>query len=165
MINDRKAPRLKKGKFSKMLINKELFSKFKKKFPEYNKMNWDEFFSLWKDISETIRNEAVTNPLGVKLGSLTGEIKVQYLGYKPKTEKPLILTPDNEIVHNSNLLTKGKIPVIKWERKWAVKFNKSLELYGFTETRELTELKYKYVKENPDKIRVSKALKSSGYGK
>ena len=38
--NDRKAPRMRKAEFSKMVVTNELFKKFKKEFPEYKNLTW-----------------------------------------------------------------------------------------------------------------------------
>lgn len=41
--NDRKAPRMRKGEFSKMVVTKELYDKFIEEFPEYKNMDWKNF--------------------------------------------------------------------------------------------------------------------------
>lgn len=145
-----------KAQFSTQLITKDLWKEFIKKFPEYKEMKWDEFYEGWKDIAQTIREEAVYNPLGVKMGSYTGEIKLQYLPYKFKADDPFLSEQMGEKVQNVNLVTGGKVAKIKWERRWAVRFNKMLQFFGFEPTREINHMAAEHTKENPEKIRISR---------
>lgn len=158
--NDKKAPRMRKAKFSKPVISKELWKKFTQSSPEYKKMKWEEFTNLWKDISETIRQETITNPLGVKLGSYTGELKLQYCSTKVRN-----MDLSNELgepVNHINIVSRGKVAFIKWERRWAVKFNKMLQFFAFEPTREMNKMAKIYVDKNPDKLRTARNTKG-GY--
>lgn len=150
--NDRKAPRMKKGKFSKRVVTKELYTSFIKEFPEYKDMTWAEFYQNWMDIAERVRHEAIWNPLGVKLGSYMGELKLQYLPYK-------FQATDRNADDGStfiNISTRGKVAKVKWERRWAVKFNKILQFYAFDETRELNRLAFEYTTLHPEKLRTAR---------
>src|SRR5882672_815091 len=80
--NDRKAPRMRKAKFSKKVITMELYLKFIKEFPEHKEITWREFYDNWLLIAKKTQIEAIHNPLGVKLGSYLGELKLQFLPYK-----------------------------------------------------------------------------------
>lgn len=161
--NDRKAPRMRKGEFSKLVVTPELFEKFKKEFPEYINLTWKEFYRYWLDITEVIRYEAIYNPLGCKLGSYLGELKLQYIPYKFKAVDNAVSNKEGESLNFLNIETKGKVPRIKWERRAAVRFNKILQFYAFDETRELNRLATKYIREdNADKIRVARVT-ISGY--
>lgn len=154
--NDRKAPRMRKAAFSKIVVTKELFEKFKKEFPEH-KIEWKQFYQSWLDISKKVRHEAMHNPLGVKLGSYLGELKLQYIPYK-------FLAIDNGTSQKEgitlpylNIQNKGKVPRIKWERRWAVKFNKILQFYAFDATRDLNRIARDYMNDdNADKVRVAR---------
>lgn len=155
--NDRRAPRMRKGQFSKMVITRELFNKFKKEYPEHADMEWEIFFSNWLEIAAKVRHEAIYNPLGVKLGSYLGELKLQYIPYKMKIVDYTNTVLEGEEILHRNIEEKGKVPRIKWERRWAVKFNKILQFYAFDETREMKILAGKYKKEgNADKLRVAR---------
>jgi hypothetical protein len=154
--NDRKAPRMRKAKFSKRVVTKDLWKAFTKQFVEYKKMSWEEFFNHWKEIAKTIREEAITNPLGVKLGSYMGELKLQYTPHKMKVQDHKSSLEMGEQVDYLNLTMKGKVPTIKWERRWAVKYNKILQYYAFDETREMNIKAHEYVPNNYDKIRISR---------
>lgn len=150
--NDRTAPRMRKGEFSKMVVTKELYNRFIKEFPEYEELGWRNFYENWLEIAAQIRQEVVTNPLGVKLGSYTGELKFQYLPYNFETTDPN--SPEKEPYLNLN--TRGKVGKIKWERRWAVKFNKMLQFYAFDETREINHLAKEHATLHPDKLRISR---------
>jgi len=154
--SDPKAPRMKKGDFSITVVTKDLWKQFKIEHPEYSKLTWDEFYQYWKDISYTIRKEVVENPLGVKLGSYTGEIKLQYLPHKFKAEDPRATQDLGERVNHLNITNRGKVAKIKWERRWAVRFNKMLQFFAFKATREIEDLANKYILDNPDKLRVAR---------
>lgn len=151
--NDTSAPRMRKAKFSKQIITRELWQKFKKTYPEYKWMKWLEFKGFWADITQTIREEAITNPLGVKLGSYTGELKLQYLwnGFKGKNHK--LSNEMGEEINHLNLMSKGKVATIKWERRWAVKFNRILQFFAFTATREMNKLADKHTASKPELLR------------
>lgn len=154
--NRNSLPRMGRGDFSKMLITKELFTKFKKSFPEYKDMKWGEFYSKWLDIAETIRKETITNPLGVKLGSYTGELKLQYLPYKLKAIDSHTSAELGKSTQYANIMTRGKVAVIKWERRKAGRFNKMLQFYGFSPIQEMEVMAKDYILANPEKLRVSR---------
>lgn len=147
--NDVTAPRMRKGKFSKSVVTKDLFKKFKKEFPEYSELEWKTFIKIWLDIAKEIRKQSIYNQLGVKLGSYCGELKLQYLPYNFKTTLP-------DGTNHLNLNTRSKVAKIKWERRWAVKFNKSLQYYAFEGTRDLNKLAKNRVTENPEKLRTAR---------
>lgn len=151
--NNRKAPRMRRGKFSKSVVSKQLWRQFIKTNPEYKGMTWDQFFTNWKEIADTIRIETITNDLGVKLGSYTGELKLEYIPYKFRAENYNITEAR---VPYPNILAKGKVAKIKWERRWAVKFNKMLQFFQFQPTREMNILARDYMDGNADKVRMSR---------
>ena len=153
--NDRTAPRMKKGQFSKMVITKELYSKFCKQYPEYT-LTWKEFYQLWKDIATKVRYYTIYNPLGVKLGSYTGELKFQYLPHKFKAKDHPTSEELGEKVDHLNIEQRGKVGKVKWERRWAVKFNKMLQFYAFDETRELNKMAKEHITANPQALRISR---------
>jgi hypothetical protein len=154
--NDRKAPRMKKATYITNIITKELWKKFKEDHPEHSSITWAEFSKSWLDIAQTIRNEMVTNDLGVKLPSYTGELKVQYLPHKFSDVDQGTSSELQEKVNHVNLVTKGKIAKIKWERRWAVKFNKMLQFFAFSPTREIHKLAKKHIDEYPEKLRTAR---------
>lgn len=157
MIPDPKAPRMRKGKFSKLVITKELWKKFTNSSPEYANMTWKEFSGIWGEITEKIRWYAINNPLGVKLGSYMGEIKLQYPTNKVKAKDYGASIKAEEDVYYLAIESKGKVPKIRWERRWAVKFNKILQYYAFKEFRDVNEKARDYVRGgNHNKIRVSR---------
>lgn len=158
--NDRKAPRMKKGNFSYLVINKDSFNKFKEDYPEYSNMSYHSFYEYWLDIAEIMRDKTITNPLGLKLGAYTGELKFQYLPYKLETLDHNATEEYGAQIKNLNMNSRGKTGKIKWERRWAVKFNRMLQFYAFEPTRELVTLAKEYIKANPDKLRVSRVTLS-----
>ncbi len=150
--NDKKAPRMRKREFCKRVVSKDLYKKFIAEFPEYKEMTWVDFYQNWVDIAKHIRHEAIWNPLGVKMGSYIGELKLQYLPYKFQAVDPN--SEDGSTFININ--SKGKVATVKWERRWAVKFNKILQFYGFSETRELNKMAFEYTTKHPDKLRIAR---------
>lgn len=154
--NDRNAPRMKKASFITNIVTKELWEKFRKDFPEYQKMPYKEFFKRWEEIADTIRDEMITNPLGVKLGAYTGELKYQYTPNKIKRANTALSTELGEKVDYVNLNTKGKIGIIKWERRWAVKFNKMLQFFAFEGARKIHDIAKKHTDEHPELLRVAR---------
>lgn len=155
-FNDRKAPRMRKGKFSIQVITRELWTKFRKDFPEYKNKTDNELNSLWLDLADVIKEEIVTNPLGVKLGSYTGELKVQYLPYKLESPNHAVSAELGEEVNHLGLITGGKTPKIKWERRWAVKFNKMLQFFAFDPHRDINRRLNDYLEKHPEQFRVAR---------
>jgi hypothetical protein len=154
--NDRKAPRMKKGQFSKMVVTKDLWKRFREEFPEYEAITWRDFYDTWLEIAERIRHHCIYNPLGVKMGAYTGELKFQYLPHDYESRDFRTSELLGHKVKHLNLAQKGKVPKIKWERRWAVKFNKILQFYAFDETREINNLAYKYIEEESPELRTSR---------
>src|SRR5688572_10347652 len=117
---------MKKGQFSKQVVTKELWRAFRKENPEYKNLSWADFFKYWQHIAQTVREESIYNPLGTKLPFYTGEIKLQYLphNFKAKNLDQRVTEEVGEKINHLNILAKGKVGKIKWERRWAVKFNK-----------------------------------------
>lgn len=149
---------MRKGAFSQQVLTKELYESFINKMPEYKDMTWHEFRDIWKDISETIRQEVVKNPLGVKLPKYTGEIKLQYLPYKYKAADHFNSQKIGEKINHLNIDEKGKVGKIKWERRWAVKFNKMLQFFAFEPVRELNTMAKNQIDESPENIRMSRGV-------
>ena len=152
--NDRTAPRMKNRQFTKDIFNKDLWEAFK--LENNSDISWERFQKIWDDITETIRHESVFNPLGVKLPNYMGEIKVQYLPYKFNAVDIPTSTTLGEKVNFLNLDERGKVARIKWERRWAVRYNKMLQFYAFDEHRKMSALAKQRLDENPDTVRVSR---------
>ena len=156
--NDKNAPRMRKGAFSQHILTKELYETFIEKMPEYKDVTWHEFRKIWDDISQTIREEVITNPLGVKLPKYTGELKLQYLPYKYKALDHNTSQKIGEKVNHLNIDEKGKVGKIKWERRWAVKFNKMLQFFAFEPVRELNIMAKSHIDESPESLRMSRGV-------
>lgn len=155
--NDRKAPRMRKGQFSKMVVTKDLWKRFRQEYPEYEGITWRDFYDTWLEIAERIRYYSIYNPLGVKMGCFTGELKFQYLPHKFIAKDYHTSEKEGEEHIHLHIPERGKVPSIKWERRWAVKYNKMLQFYAFDETREINKLAYKYIEEESgEKLRTSR---------
>lgn len=148
---------MRKANFSQQVLTKNLYIRFKEQFPEHE-ITWSEFYQIWVEIADTIRDQAVNNPLGVKLGSYTGELKLQYIPYNFKASNFAASNEMGEKINHVNLLTKGKVARLKWERRWAIKRNKMLHFFAFEPTRKLKDIAKKYTDANPDKIRVAREV-------
>lgn len=147
---------MRKGEFSKTVVTRELYTKFKKEFPEHKSTSWNEFYALWLEIAGKIRQETVYNPLGIKLGAYCGELKVQYIPYLLKTTDYQASTELGHKVPFMNLETRGKVFRVKWERREAVKRNKILQFYAFDATREMNRMAHTYFKLHPEKLRTAR---------
>lgn len=155
-VVDLNAPRMKKGEFSTRVITKDLWKRFISDYPEYRSLTLAEFKALWEDIAQTVREQTVFNPLGVKLGARIGELKYQYLPYKFKADNIAGSIKLGRPVTHLNIVNKGKVGKVKWERRWAVKYNKMLQFYAFEPDRKTRIIAKKYTDENPDLIRMAR---------
>ena len=147
---------MKKGKFSKHVVTKELWKSFREKSTEYKDISWEDFYEAWQEIASTIRQETVHNPLGVKLGAYAGELKLQYLPHKFEAIDPNLSGEVGKKTKFLNLTTRGKVAKVKWERRWAVKFNRVLQFFGFEGHREIKDMANKHILKNTDSIRVAR---------
>lgn len=151
--NDKNAPRMKKSEFMTTIMSRAMWRRFRKENPEYKNYTEPELLKLWSDIMKTLREEAILNPLGVKLPYYLGEIKFQFLPHKFEAINQKMSQEYGEKIPHLNISTKGKVGMIKWERKWAVKFNKILQFFAFDEARAFRE---EMPKLNLDSVRVSR---------
>lgn len=155
-ISDRQGPRFRRGKFTYKISSKELFEEFKKNYPEYN-INQKEFEHIWFDmLVPEIQKEVVINPLGFKAPFYIGELKLQWLPYRPEKYDFDYKTKTGDEVPRINLQNGGKVHKLKWERRNAVRYNRWLQFYGFTHNREIDRLAKKKLAENPGDMRVSR---------
>jgi hypothetical protein len=165
LVSSPKGPRFSKLKYTHKISTKELFEDFQKRYPEYD-IDLKEFEHIWLDlIAPEIQKEAALNPLGIKLPFYVGELKLQWLPYRPKEIDFNHKDRQGEIVPLLNLMNGGKVPKLKWERRNAVRYNRWLQFYGFTPSREIEKLAKKKIEENPNDLRVSRVtLGGAKYG-
>ena len=164
-INERKGPRFSKKDFTYKISIDELYEQFHIRYPEY-KITKKEFEHLWLDILvPEINNQIVNNPLGFKCPFYVGELKLQWLPYRPKAYDFAHKDKTAEKVPLINLTNGGKVHKLKWERRNAVRYNRWLQFYGFTHSREIDRMAKKKLAENPDDMRVSRVtLGGAKYG-
>lgn len=152
-IVDKKAPRFGKGKFSTSIINKKaLHKKFIQKNPQYKDVPWEKIVSIWDNITDEIKNQVVTNPLGVKLRYYLGDLKLQYVPYKLKATT----LNGEEILRDVNIHSRGKVAILKWERRNVVKYNKWLQYFAFDPIRNLQISASNAIFNNPEKFRTAR---------
>lgn len=148
---------MRKGEFSSIIVNRETFKKFKDEFPEHKDITWKDFSELWGDIAETIRDQVITNPLGVKLSYYNGELKLQFVPNKIETGLNAKASYEiGERVNELNLNSRGKTCKVKWERRYAVKFNRMLQFFAFEPYRKLTKMASVYTDANVEKLRTAR---------
>lgn len=150
-----KKPRFGKAGFVYHIFTRRNFYKeFIKAHPEYKDKSWDEIRDTWEEISKEIRNQVAKNPLGLKLKYYIGEIKFQYLPYKLKTIIPISGEEENR--RTLNLHNRGRTGIVKWERRFAVRYNKWLQYFAFDACNLLRKETKQTVLDNPDSVRVSR---------
>lgn len=160
-----KGPRFSKKSFVHHIITEELFSKFKKNYPEFN-ISFREFKRLWIEVlAPEIREQVINNPLGFVTSFYCGELKYQWLSYKPKSIDIPYKSKTGEEVPLVNMNHGNKVPKIIWERRNAVRYNPMLQFYGFDPHREMFN-KAKLKQENANvSLRVARAtLGGKKYG-
>lgn len=156
-FNDKKAPRMRKAQFSINIVNRDVYLDFIEQHPEFEKITWTEFVELWDDLATTIRSETVENPLGVKLPKFIGELKVQYVPSKNHEAIDDVRSAELGIkVKHLGVNNGGKGGIVKWERRWAVKFNKMLQFFAFQATRKLSKMAGEKFLKDPEKIRMAR---------
>lgn len=155
--NDLSLPRLGKGKFSKILVDKELWKKAVEENPDYKYMSYKEFQSIWIAISDLFKETVIDNPLGIKAPFFIGEWKIQYLPYKLDVTDYKTSEEIGEKVPFLNLHSKGKNCKLVWERRMARRYNSMLNLYAFEPLQQgFRDEVSKAIMSNPNKYRVSR---------
>lgn len=148
-------PRFGKAGFIYNLFTKNTFYKdFITAYPEYENKTWKEISETWEEIAEEFREQIAKNPLGVKMKYYIGELKYQYLPYKFKVRR--IDNKTQETIRELNLHNRGKTGILKWERRWAVRYNKWLQYFAFDACNKLKTKAKEMVNENPEGIRISR---------
>lgn len=158
-FNDRNAPRLGKREFSTSITDVNAYEKWKKLNPEYDGLSYKEFLSIWEKIAMELRTEVCTNALGVYFPFYTGELKVQYLPLKVKTLNFPSSIEYGEKINLPNIVSKGKIAKITWQRRRAGQFNRMVHLFGFEQYRGFGQQVYKTLLEHPELYRTINVAK------
>lgn len=122
-------PRMKKMEFSSILINREFYAN--EISPKDLGISYEEFLSIWEKITDKIKQQVSSNPLGVNLPFFLGELKVNYLPYKIPLVDDVSSQEIGIEVPRLYLNSKGKRASIVWERKKARRFNNILNIYAF----------------------------------
>lgn len=156
MAYDKNAPRFRREKYAVNLITDELIKEFKNKYPEYKELPDSKIKKDIKKMFEEVANEAITNPLGIKLPNYIGELKLQYIPYDFKAVDQTTSAELGERVNFLNIETRKKVARIIWTRRWAVKFNRMLQFYAFEPSGVFGHKANEYVLKNPEKLRVAR---------
>lgn len=145
--------------YTKKVISKELYKKWKKAYPEYSKYSFSDFKNFWKIISNEYKHVVVNTTHGVRLSLYMGDISLKYVissdlnrNYKNSNEA-------KEPVGHLNLITSGKNGKIVWSVDYARKFNCELPMLGFETCRNFTKMASKSFLENPELFRITRASK------
>lgn len=141
--------------FTSILLTRELYDR-----EVANKeiaVSYEEYLQIWTLITDKVKQQVCTNPLGVNLPFFLGELKVSYLPYKvPSVNNNLSQKVGMEIT-DTNIHSKGKRGSIVWERKQARRFNNILNIYAFEPTQKtLRDPVREALRENPELFRVGK---------
>lgn len=156
-----KKPRFgKSGFIYHIFTRKNFYKEFKEAYPEYSDKSWNEIRDTWDDISKEFRHQIAKNPLGIKLKYYIGELKFQYLPYKMKT---MLKVSEEESQRTINLHNRGKTGILKWERRFAVRYNKWLQYFAFDACDLLKKEANNTVLEDPDSIRTSRITTGRKY--
>ena len=74
---NRFAPRFRKEEFTHQVVNEDLYKRWKKETG--NKMTFREFRDIWDKIADTIQEQVVNNPHGVRLPFYNGDLVSNYV--------------------------------------------------------------------------------------
>lgn len=148
-------------KYTKKVISKELYEKWKIAYPEYSQYSFREFCSLWKMVAERYKEVVCESSHGVRLPFYMGDISLKYV---TSTEVNKNYKNSDEIkdsVGHLNFITSGKNGKVVWSVDYARKFNCELPLIGFQGCRDLTSKAASSFKENPELFRITKVSKGN----
>lgn len=149
-------PRMSKKEFTTQVFTDSLLDEFLEEYPEYKDKTKQQLTKYWKNITNKIKTNVVCNPLGLKLPNYMGELKCQYLPHKFKAKDYKTSEELGEDVNYVNLVTKGKVATIKWERRWAVRYNKILQFYAYLECQDWCHLAKDHITNHPEMVLTSR---------
>ncbi len=153
-FNDKKAPRVGKKQFSTIIVSDKLYKTWKKNNPEYENISIIEFRQIWGEIAKEVRNQTVNNSLGIYFPFYVGETKIQFI---PPSVKAVDMAESSELgekINHLNIITKGKIGKLVWQRKRAAAFNKMINLFAFVADRKFSKQSVKALNTNPELYRL-----------
>jgi len=148
-------------KYTKKVITKELYNKWKKTYPEYSHYSFLEFKKFWKMLANEYKEEVVSNSHGVRLSFYMGDMSLKYV---VSTETNKNYKSSNEVgepVGHLNLITSGKNGKIVWSIDYARKFNNQLPIVAFQSCRDFTHKAAEAFRENPELFRITKVSKGN----
>jgi len=144
-------------KYTKKIISKELYKKWKKENPENSKYSYKDFCNFWKLIADKYTDTVCENPHGVKLSPNMGEISLKYVTSNVINKNYVSSKLANTPVKHLNFITNGKNGKIVWSVAYVRKINSELPLIGFTACRNFTVKAAKAFKETPELFKISRA--------
>ena len=150
IFNDLKAPRFNPRKFRKIVVNRELFIRWKKaNHIKRGVISYDKFKLIWDLIAQEIVNTVLEERDGVNLRGL-GDI---YIGYIPNVKNKPIDHKSTEkygkTIYFDNWHTDGKIPKIIWGVTGRRYVPKRKYWWAFEPCRNMERAMTKAVHENP----------------
>lgn len=158
MIND---VRYRPIKYTKKVISKELYKKWKETYPEYSKYSYKEFCKYWSLIANEYKNLICSNTHGIRLPFYMGDISLKYVTSTDINKNYKASNETNDSVGHLNFITSGKNGKIVWSIDYARKFNCELPLVGFQSCRDLTKRAAFSFRENPELFRITKISKGN----
>lgn len=148
-------------KYTKKVISKELYEKWRKAFPEYSRYSFRDFKRFWNMLASEYKEATVTNSHGIRLPFYMGDISLKYIISSDINRNYNSSKIANEPVAHLNLITSGKNGKIVWSIDYQRKFNSELPLLGFQSCRNFTEMAGNSFKETPELFRITKVSRGN----
>lgn len=146
-------PRCGKKEFSFNVINPQMYERWIDLNPN-QEISYKRFLEIWKIIADKIKQEAVENPMGIKLSHMCGEIRIQYLPKSIKAQN-YFKKEEGERPNYLNINSKGKVAKVMWIRKNAVKFNPFIVYFGYEQHKNISKQATEFINNTPELYRSS----------
>jgi len=145
-INDRKAKRFGKSKYTEQLLTKSFFDKFRKAYPEYKKKD-AEILKDWESISYAMASLIIEEPDGIQLGNNMGEMKLGLLRVHNVIDIKASAEAGKPIKY-LNFHTNNKPAKMIWKTEFARRVHFFLSYLGFRAVRKINKMCNEGIKQN-----------------
>lgn len=153
-INDLKAKRFSRREFIVEVVSKDLHKKWQKQTG--SELEYKTFCIIWKEIANTIQDQVVNNPSGVRLPFFNGDITTNYYQYINRHHNSKASQELGYQVPELDWHSDGRQGKVIWSINHARKQHRWLILFAFQPSRALKIAASRGMKTQPEIYRYAR---------
>ncbi len=150
--------RFRDTKYSSRLITPELYSIWKKQYPNFadKVKDYASFKRIWKKLITKYLHYSIINTMGVRLPFYCGDLSIEYINIEYEVIDPIKATEVGSNIPFLNWNTSDRLAKIIWCVKHSAKFNKYLPFLGFKANTLFRKAAFKSLTETPNIYKTAK---------